>query len=430
MKTISTRAVSVLLLATLVVLGLGVYVLRYIDDGAAWAVAFSRLNVESGGTLLDRNGVQLAAFDANRTDYAADARTRIANYHVTGDYWGRTGTGVLSAFWSDMQGFSLLTGTTHARTGTLSLTVDAELNRVAYDAIGGRIGAALMVNYKTGELLAMVSTPSIDPADPNAIPGDGAFINRCLSSSFTPGSVFKLVTAAAAIETLPDIFERQFWCEGETEIAGVPITCIAAHYTQTFEEALANSCNIAFANVAIFVGQNTLARYVKDYGFLDRHSLDGIPTAAGAFPMEFVGDPELGWAGVGQSTDLVCPYSMLRFVAAVGNGGVLCEPTLLLGKTSVRSRFMNAQTAETLAGMMNYNVVAHYGEENFPGLRLCAKTGTAERGDGTSNAWFAGFLDDEAHPYAFVVMIEQAGFGIVEAAPVANAMLQAAVNKY
>ena len=430
MKKITTRAVSVLLLAALVMLGLGVYVLRYIEDGSAWALAFARLNSESGGTLLDRNGVQLASFDATHNDYAADARTRAANYHVTGDYWGRTGTGVLSAFWSDMQGFSLLTGTTHAKTGSLSLSVDAELNRVAYDAIGERTGAAMMVNYRTGEVLVMVSTPSVDPADPDAVPGEGAFINRCLSSRFTPGSIFKLVTAAAAIETLPNIYERVFWCEGEADIAGVPITCIAAHYTQNFEQALANSCNIAFANIAVFVGQKTLVRYVKDYGFLDPHSLDGIPTAAGTFPTEFVGDPELGWAGVGQSTDLVCPYSMLRFVAAVGNNGVLCEPTLLLGNQTIRSRFMQESTAEALRELMKNNVVTHYGEENFPGLSLCAKTGTAERGDETSNAWFVGFLDDGAHPYAFVVMIEEAGFGIVEAAPVANAMLQAAVRKY
>lgn len=431
MKKITTRAVSVLLLAALVIVGLCVYVLRYIDHGADWALAYSRLNSDAGGRLLDRNGVQLAAFDADSNEYAADVRTRIANYHVTGDFWGRTGTGVLSAFWSEMQGFSLLTGTTHAHTGTLYLAVDSELNRVAYDAIAGRTGAALLVNYKTGELLAMVSTPAVDPADPNFVPAEGAYINRCLSSRFTPGSVFKLVTAAAAIETLPNIFERQFYCEAESDIAGVPITCIAAHYTQTFEQALANSCNIAFANIAVSVGQERLVRYVRDYGFLSPHALNGIPTAAGSFPTEFVGDPELGWAGVGQSTDLICPFAMLRFVSAVGNGGVLCEPTLLLNDPDPsRSRYMNAETAEILKGMMNYNVVAHYGEESFPGLRLCAKTGTAERGDATSNAWFVGFLDDEAHPYAFVVMIEQAGFGIVDAAPVANAMLQAAVKKY
>ena len=80
---------------------------------------------------------------------------------------------------------------------------------------------------------------------------------------------------------------------------------------------------------------------------------------------------------------------------------------------------------------MHYNVVSHYGgDESFPGLRLCAKTGTAERGDGTNNSWFVGFLDDDRHPYAFVVMVEGGSFGITSAAPIANTLLQAAVKKY
>ena len=80
--------------------------------------------------------------------------------------------------------------------------------------------------------------------------------------------------------------------------------------------------------------------------------------------------------------------------------------------------------------MMNYNVVDHYdGDINFPGLKLCAKTGTAEVGDGTSHAWFTGFLLDDAHPYAFVVLVENAGGGLTNAGAVANTVLQAAVNK-
>ena len=432
MKKITTRAVSVLLLAMLVIMGMNVYILRYIDHGRSWALTFARLNTESTGTIYDRNGELLAYFDANRNEYNPDATTRIANYHVTGDYWGRSGTGVLTAFWGDMQGFNLLTGTTHNENSTLNLSIDASLNRVAYYAIHDRKAAVLMMNYRTGEVMVMVSTPAVDPADPNEVPADGAYINRCLSASFAPGSVFKLVTAAAAIEKIPNIFERSFYCEGEYEVAGVPITCIDAHYTQTFEQALSNSCNVAFSQIAIMLGQDTLVHYVRTFGFLDRQNLNGIKTAAGNFPTEFVGDPELGWAGVGQSTDTVCPYSMLRFVASIGNDGVLCEPTLLLnGAEPVRSRFMETSTATRLTEMMNYNVVSHYGgEETFPGLRLCAKTGTAERGDGSSNGWFVGFLDDDAHPYAFVVMVEEGGFGISSAAPIANAILQAAVKKY
>ena len=432
MKKITTRAASVLLLAMLVIMGMNVYILRYIDQGRSWALTFARLNTESTGTILDRNGELLAYFDANRNEYSSDQTTRIANYHVTGDYWGRTSTGVLSAFWSEMQGYSLLTGTTHNENSVLNLAIDAQLNRVAYYAIHDQKAAVMMMNYRTGEVMVMVSTPAVDPADPNEIPADGAYINRCLSASFAPGSVFKLVTAAAAIESIPNIFERTFYCEGEYEVAGVPITCINPHYTQTFEQALSNSCNVAFSQIAIKVGQDTLVKYVRDFGFLDRQSLNGIKTAAGRFPTEFVGDPELGWAGVGQSTDMVCPYTMLRFVAAIGNDGVLCEPTLLLnGEEPVRSRFVEASTAARLGEMMNYNVVSHYGgDEVFPGLRLCAKTGTAERGDGTNNSWFAGFLDDDAHPYAFVVMVEGGSFGITSAAPIANTLLQAAVKKY
>ena len=215
------------------------------------------------------------------------------------------------------------------------------------------------------------------------------------------------------------------------EIAGVPIKCSGTHYTQTFEQALSNSCNVAFAQIAVQLGQDTMVEYVKKYGFLDGQSLDGIPTAAGSYPQEFVGDPELGWSGIGQSTDLVCPYAMLRFVSAIGNGGKLCEPKLINdGKDAKQVSFMKADTAAQLGSMMSYNVASHYGgESNFPGLKLCAKTGTAELGDGTSHAWFAGFLQDEAHPYAFVVMIEQGGGGLSAAGSLANTLLQAAVRR-
>ena len=430
MKKITNRAFSVLLLAILVIVGMLGYVIRYVDHGRDWALTFSRANSGSTGALLDRNGTVLAAFSATENRFADDAKTRMANYHVTGDFWDRTGTGLLTSYWKDLQGFSLLTGTTVARDTVLQLNVDAGLNTKAYSALDGRKGAVLVVNYKTGELLCMVSSPSVDPADPYFVPDDGAYINRCLSAAFVPGSVFKLITAAAAIENIPNIDERSFYCTGVLTIAGVDIICSGTHYTQTFEQALSNSCNVAFSRMAVQMGQDTMVKYVKDYGFLDSHQLNGIPTAAGAYPTEFVGDPELGWAGIGQSTDLVCPYSLLRFVSAVANDGVLIEPKLINDSNApVRSRFMAAETAQRLQWMMNYNVVNHYeGESKFPGLKLCAKTGTAELGDGTSHAWFAGFLQDEDHPYAFVVFVEQGGGGLTVAGTLANTILQYAIR--
>ena len=427
MKKITRRAFSVLLLAALVIVGLTAYVLRYIDHGADWALYFNRLNSGSSGELLDRSGIVLASFSANENNYAEDALTRTANYHVTGDYWGRTSTGILSTYWNRMQGFSLLTGTTRSTAATTRLYIDAGLNNTAYVALGGQNGCVLVTNYKTGELICMVSAPAVDPADPEAEPAAGAYLNRALSSTFVPGSIFKLVTAAAAIENLPDLADRRFYCSGSTFIGGVEINCSGEHYTQTFEQALANSCNVAFSKLATLVGQETMIRYVKNYGFLDPHKLGDIPTAAGSYPLDFVGDPELGWSGIGQSTDLVNPYAMLRFVSAVGNGGILVEPTMINdGKAPVKSRFMSSETAQKLKEMMAYNVSYSYGgEDSFPRLRLCAKTGTAELGGGlTSHAWFVGFLDDEEHPYAFVVLVEHGGGGLSVAAPVARRVLQ------
>lgn len=427
MKKITRRAFSVLLLAVLVIVGLTSYVLRYIDHGAEWALYFNRLNSLSSGELLDRNGVVLAAFSANENRYAEDALTRTANYHVTGDYWGRTGTGVLSTYWNKMQGFSLLTGTTRSTSATTRLYIDAGLNNTAYSALTGRNGCVLVTNYRTGELICMVSAPAIDPLDPNAEPAPGTYINRALSSVFVPGSIFKLITAAAAIETLPNLEDRRFYCEGQTFIGGVEIKCSGEHYTQTFEQALANSCNVAFAKIATLIGQDNMIQYVRSFGFLDKHALGDIPTAAGSFPLDFVGDPELGWAGIGQSTDMINPYAMLRYVSAIANGGILAEPMLVnTGKSAVKSRMLSADTAEKLKEMMAYNVAyAYEGDFRFTGLKLCAKTGTAELGgDLTSHAWFVGFLDDEEHPYAFVVLVENGGGGLTVASPIAYRVLQ------
>lgn len=420
-----------LLIAALVVAGMGVYVSRYIKHGANWALYFSRANSGAVGHIVDRNGITLAYFDETVSTYSPDRITRAANYHITGDYWGRTGTGILSRLWDNMQGFSLLTGTTHTgSTKQLTLTYDARLNNRIYEAIGEwASGCMLVCNYRTGEMLGMVSAPSVDPLDSSGEQRDGAFINRCISASFTPGSIFKLITAAAAIECIPDIDSRRWYCEDEYEIAGVPFVCVASHYTQNFDQALANSCNVAFAQIAVSLGQDTMIRYVRDYGFLDNHSLDGLPTAKGSYPLEFVGDPETGWSGIGQSTDMVVPYSMLRFLCAVANGGVLVEPHFLPGETPVVSELVKPATAERLKRMMRNNALTHYeADVNFPGLPLCAKTGTAELGDGASHSWFVGFLDDEEHPYAFVTLIERGGFGLTKAGGITNEVLQWAVK--
>ena len=431
MKKITRRAFSVLLLALAIIFGMTVFALRYADEGSDWALYFASANSGAGGELRDRHGELLASFDATKYAFSENAETRVACYHVTGDYWNRTGTGALGAYWDRMQEYSLIEGTNKKEPKALTLTIDASVCRAAWNAIGyDRRGAAMLMNYKTGEVLCMVSLPSADPISGEAKVADTAFINRCLSASFPPGSIFKLVTAAAAIEDVPDIYSRSFLCEGDYTIGTVEIHCTGVHGEQTIEQALANSCNCAFAQIAVAAGYNSVYSHVKAYGFLERQELDGIGAIAGSYRTSYAGDPELAWSGIGQSTDLVTPYAMLRYVAAIANGGMLATPRLILmDEPAEQTRLVEASTAAKLKEMMNYNVVTHYMPDlYFPGLsHLCAKTGTAELGDGTSHAWFVGFLDDPGHPYAFVVLVERAGSGLVAAAPVANRILRAAI---
>ena len=409
MRKIEKRAVICMALAILLAAGMSVFLIRYFAEGGKWASsAFNRHLYDSNGvlisgTVLDRDGDVLSSVENGHRTYYENETVRKATLHAVGDLYGKIGTGVLNAFADKLTGFDLVNGAFGAERGSdLYLTLDARYNYEAYEALNGHAGTVAVYNYKTGEILCMASGPSIDPSSDGDVP-DGAYINRCINGSFTPGSIFKLITSAAAIENIKDIDSRRFTCAGSVDVAGVTVKCTGVHGSQTFEDALANSCNCAFAQISLELGADTIESYAKKFGFLDSQSLSGIPTMAGSFTKGASGSANLAWSGIGQYEDLICPYSMLRYVSAIANGGSVVEPSLLLDTPSgSTTSLLSTATANKLRDMMNYNVSAHYGTNRFPGLNLCAKTGTAEVGDGTSHAWFTGFLLDDAHPYAFV----------------------------
>ena len=158
MKKMNRRALSVALIAIFVATGLLIYVQRYLMYGANWASYFSRLNSLSEGIVTDRNGDLLAVFTANDNHFNEDRATRIANYHVTGDFWDRTGTGILTNFARQLHSFSPITGMTQDKHIELQLNIDAQINKKAYAALAERKGAVGVVNYRTGELICMVSS--------------------------------------------------------------------------------------------------------------------------------------------------------------------------------------------------------------------------------------------------------------------------------
>ena len=444
MKQVFRRSLLLLLLIALLGGGVLFFCLRYTDAGDQWA-AFSANDHDytdgrlTSGQILDRNGLIL--YDAASDNYCDDISVRRATLHAVGDSGRNIATSVRATMENRLVGFNPLTGTV-GDGHRLYLTLDADLCSAALKELGRRKGTVGVYNYKTGDILCMVSTPTFDPADPPRIDEensayDGVYLNRFLSASYTPGSVFKIVTAAAALEKLPDVTERNFTCTGSTAIGDETITCPHVHGEMNFYDALARSCNTVFSQLAVELGGETLEEYARSGGLLKSQTVSGIKTAAGSFsPAE---SWELGWSGVGQYQDLVNPCAMMTLMGAIAGEGHTAAPRLLQRETGLLSLGVptdkpeavrigwKPSTCRTLQEMMAYNVETVYGQSNFGELALCAKSGTAEVGTGRApHAWFTGFLRDPDHPLAFVVVVENSGSGASVAGPIASRILRKA----
>ena len=453
MRKIEKRAVLCLIIALALIAGLGLFCFRFVKNASDWAAypynrhMYSNSGQLLSGTILDRDGDVLTEVKDGERVYYPDATVRRATVHAVGDGSGYIGTGALTAFADRLSGYNLITGG-YSPLGSgrnLTLTLDAYLNVTAYNAMDGRQGTVGVYNYKTGDILCMVSTPSFDPENPPDASSaeDGIYLNRFLSSAQVPGSIFKTVTLTAALENLPDLKGRTFTCTGETTVGGTVITCPKPHGKMDIESAFANSCNGVFGVVAAELGGDSMTKYVEQAGLTRRMSVDGIMTAAGHYDVSEADKGQIGWSGVGQYTDTVNPCNMMAYMGAIANGGTAAVPRLILDittpsgippswqRTEETDTLVQGGTAAQVKEMMKNNVVQTYGTDRFRGLDIGAKSGTAEvGGDKRPNAWFAGFLDDPEHPYAFIVLVENGGGGASVAGEIAATVLQACVDKF
>ncbi|MCL2153274.1 MAG: penicillin-binding transpeptidase domain-containing protein [Oscillospiraceae bacterium] len=447
MKKVKNRALCALLIVALTIIGIGFYIAMFAINGRDWAGASFNSAAYSGGALVvgsltDRNGVTLSTVADGKRVFADSIDTRKATLHAVGDAYGNIGTGALSVYAPNLIGYNIVNGA-YSRAGagkTVALTLDSRLNVEAYKALNGKRGTVLVMNYETGEILCMVSNPTFDPANPpkdieNNPSYEGVYLNRAISAAYTPGSTFKLLTAAAAIENIDGIFEREFECKGKLETGHGTVTCSGTHGKLGFQRALTVSCNSVFGELALELGAEKLASYAEKYGLSERATIGGIETAKGNFDKAQPDTADLAWSGVGQYNDTVCPVAMLRYVGAIANGGTAVD-MCLIKKSGLELIFpggaktiMKSETAAVLGGMMDYGVHQQNVAGNFKGLELHAKTGTAEVGSGKNpHAWFAGYITNEGYPLAFVVVVENGGGGFAVASPIANKVLQAAIK--
>lgn len=452
MRKIEHRALFCRLILLAFVLGIIAFLVRYVRDSEKWyEQSFNKhLYSDTGelktGTITDRNGVILSSVKDGVRAYSPNLSIRVSTLHTVGDSAGKIRTGALTNLREYLVAYKRSSGANAISDegNTVMLTIDAEACAAAYKAMNGLFGCACVYNYKTGEILCLVSSPSYDPND---IPADiewsdsytGAYINRFFSSTFTPGSVFKTLTLQAALTELPGVSERLFECTGSAKVGDNTVTCPKAHGRQTLQEAYANSCNCTFATLSAEIGGDKMASYVNQTGLTSSYPFFTFVNAKGSFELASASAYQLGWAGVGLHHDLVNPCSLLIYIGAVANGGKAAVPTYLkkvtasngtelkTPETEYSEVLIDADVAANVRSFMEYNVANVYGTDRFPSVRMGAKSGTVEQKTGKSNGWFAGYLNSEEYPYAFVVFLEHGGSGSRVPADVAAAALQALI---
>lgn len=448
MNRVARRAKFALVLVIILIGGLLFFCGEFLLKGKDWVVFSGSPHVYNGlnlscGVITDRSGELLLDMTGGRT-YSEDTELREATLHILGDRQGNISAPALAAYSSQMVGYDILNGiyTPSGKSATATMTISAQAQKAALEAMEGRKGTIGVYNYKTGEILCLVSTPTYDPDNvPELEDGsdryEGVYLNRFTQSTYTPGSIFKLVTTAAALECIPDIESRTFYCEGSCQVEGETVNCNSYHGEVTLGEALTGSCNCAFAQIAMELGPERLNKYAKQFGVTEPLEFDGITTAAGSFEVLSAQGVNIAWAGIGQYTDQINPARYMTFMGQIANGGKAAEPYLVSGisggrykaKTQMTDSVMSRETAERLAEMMRDNVVYGYGDWRFPDIAVCAKSGTAELGGGLAPiSTFAGFAQDPDYPLAFLIVVENGGAGTTVCAPIADTVLRACMD--
>jgi penicillin-binding protein A len=450
---------------------------RYRDDPRNTRVAESRAGRERGG-IITADGIVVARSVADPDDprlFSRDYPEGALYAHVVGYSTRLFGdTGVEEAAADDLASardatisgvLRALFGGDDLRPRGVRLTIDSGLQATARDALAGQHGAVVALDPATGAVLALVSSPDFDPntlvgpaagAAGGALDSDPArpLLDRATSTTYAPGSTFKVVTAAAAVESGLAGPLSEYPDELELELPGSTATirnfdrgrCTGGD-TVTLTEAFTRSCNTVFGRIGMDVGAERLVATAEAFGFNDVPPLE-LGTIASTIPGagSFASDvPGVAQSAIGQRDVRATPLQMALVAAAVANAGTIMEPYLIAEVfdadgvvTGVREpeqwrRAVSPATADVLTELMERVVTSGTGRRAaVAGVRIAGKTGTAEVPDAAPHAWFIGFGPvqpaEGARQIALAVLVESGGeagedaTGGAVAAPIARAL--------
>lgn len=444
MKTTGFRAGVLYLLLILFVSGIAYLIYSVVVNGGDFISQsynghiYATNGTASLGNIYDSDGEILAETIDGIRVYNDDESVRISLLHTVGDSSGYIGTSIQSTFLSELLGYNIFTGlntikgSDYVFSNDITLTIDSDLNAAAYEALDGKNGAVLIYNYLTGEVLCKVSTPAYDPMNiPDDLTTDefyeGVFVDNTLSSTYTPGSIFKIIVTACAIENGIDIENTEYCCEGVLYFDDSTLTCLESHGYQDIYEAMGNSCNVYFANLAIELGAEKLQETAEQLGFNINFDFEESLTTSSKINLDDVNSLELAWASVGQYTITVNPMHMLILMGAIGNDGVAIMPYVVddgfFSTSTDEITLMSSETATLLEDILRTVVTDYYGDAKFGNIDFCAKTGTAEVDGQDPNSWFVGYSANDDTPYAVVVVVEDSGSGMYYAGNIASDLI-------
>lgn len=355
------------------------------------------------------------------------------------------------------------------RGASVSVTVDPVAQQAAWDALGDYTGAVILTQPKTGRVLAMVSKPSFDPnllavhdsqlvnESYDALVDDPAqpLINRTIGGDMNPpGSVFKLVVVAAALESGRYTPESEFPNPPTLQLPGTDTVIrnsggdlCGGGETVTIATALRLSCNVPMAELGMELGDDAIRAQAELFGFNDEFDIP-LYVEPSTYP-RMLDESQTAMSSYGQFDVRATPLQIAMVSAAIANGGMVLNPNMVESinapnlsplqtfEPSEYQRAISQETAATMTQMM-VNGVENGAASNarIDGVSVAGKTGTAENGgDNPFTLWFTGFAPAEDPEFAITVLVEdgggmgQTGYGNLLAAPVAQQVLEAVLNK-
>ncbi len=319
------------------------------------------------------------------------------------------------------------------------LTIDSDLQETAYDAFGGEKGAAVALNPKTGEILALVSSPGFDPDDIDKdweelkSGKNSPLFNRAVQGLYPPGSVFKIIPLSASLENIDDLYDLTFHCTGSTDVDGLKIKDYngTAHGNIDINRAVEVSCNSTFINLGLRLGAKDMEEYAGKFGFNKNLDFD-LPIKTSVYPGPS-SKRELALSSIGQADVLASPLQMAMVASAVANDGHIMHPYIVKGIADSEGKVnynrqdetyllpISETTAQQIKDMMVNVVKKGTGTAaRISGITVAGKTGTAEVAGKQSHAWFIGFAPADDPQIVVAVIVENGGSGGKVAAPIAR----------